>query len=251
MTGRIAGIWRHPIKAHGREELAEVGLIAGKCLPLDRQWAVVHERSCFDVERPHWQPCSEFSRGAKSPRLQAITASHDAYLGKLTLSHPDLRDLTIDPDNHDDANRFIQWVMPVSNGARTLPARLVRGNQAMTDTDFASVSVINMASHRALADVVGQPLSPLRWRGNLLVEGWNTWAEAGLIGRTLRIGEAELDIREQITRCRMTEANPETGARDADILAALRDGFGHQEMGVYAVVKKGGPIRQGDLIEVI
>ncbi|MCB1366624.1 MAG: MOSC domain-containing protein [Rhodobacteraceae bacterium] len=251
MTGCIAQIWRHPIKAHGREELSEVALSAGKCLPMDRQWAVAHERSCFDAARPRWQPCSEFSRGAKSPRLQAMTARHDAYLGKLTFSHPDLRDLTVDPDDEGDANRFIQWVMPVSNGARTLPARLVRGSQAMTDTDFASVSVINLASHRAVADMAGQPLSPLRWRGNLLVDGWESWAEAGLIGRRIRIGEAELDIREQITRCRMTEANPETGARDVDILAALRSGFGHQEMGIYAVVSKGGLIRQGDKIEVL
>ena len=251
MTGRIAQIWRHPIKAHGREELAETTLSEGKCLPMDRQWAVAHERSCFDVARPHWQPCSEFSRGVKSPRLQAITARFDDYLGKLTLSHPDLRDLAIDPDDADDANRFIQWVMPVSNGARVLPARLVRGSQAMTDTDFPSVSLINLASHRAVAAALGQPLSPLRWRGNLLIDGWDRWTEAGLIGRRLRIGAAELDIREQITRCRMTEANPETGMRDANILAALRDGFGHQEMGVYAVVSKGGTIRQGDTIEVL
>lgn len=251
MTGRIAQIWRHPIKAHGREELSEVTLEAGKCLPMDRTWAVAHERSCFDVARPHWQPCSEFTRGAKSPRLQAITASFDAYLGKLTLCHPDLRDLTIDPDDADDANRFIQWVMPVSNGARALPARLVRGNQAMTDTDFASVSLINMASHRAVADQLGHNISPLRWRGNLLIEGWDSWSEAGLIGRTIRIGEAELNIREQITRCQMTAANPDTGLRDADILGALKTSFGHQEMGVYAVVSNAGLIRQGDTIEVL
>ena len=56
------------------------------------------------------------------------------------------------------------------------------------------------------------------------------------------------EIENSIT---LAEANPETGARDVDILAALRSGFGHQEMGIYAVVSKGGLIRQGDKIEVL
>jgi hypothetical protein len=45
---------------------------------------------------------------------------------------------------------------------------------------------------------------------------------------------------EPIGRCRATEANPETGRRDAPTLAALEDGWGHTRFGVYAMVRKGG-----------
>jgi len=250
MTALLAQIWRHPIKSHGREEMAEALLTEGQCLPWDRRWAVTHERSCFDVDHPRWQPCQEFSIGAKSPRLQAISTSVDVRLGQLTLSHPDRQALTIDPDDDGDAMRFIQWVMPISNGNRMLPARLVRGPQAMTDTDFASISIINLASHRAVKGVLGQEISPLRWRANLLIEGWEPWVERDMIGRKIRIGEAELEIRENIRRCMTTTVNTDTGERDADTLGVLKSGFGHQDQGVYGVVTKTGDIHQGDPVRL-
>jgi len=252
MTPRVAEIWRHPIKAHGREQVDEVTLSVGKCLPWDRRWAVAHEASCFDADNPRWQPCREFSIGAKSPRLQAISARVDPGYRNLTLSHPDRQDLTFDPDDPDGAGAFIQWVMPISNGNRMLPARLVRApDQGMTDTDFASVSLINLTSHRAIEAQLGQEISPLRWRGNLLMDGLEPWAEMDWIGKTLCIGTAELEVREQITRCMATTANTKTGERDADTLGALKAGWGHQECGVYAVVTKSGAMRQGDEIKVI
>lgn len=252
MTIRVTEIWRHPIKSHGRERVDTVTLSEGQALPWDRRWAVAHERSCFDPERPRWQPCQEFSRGAKSPRLQAIRAVTDPARDQLTLSHPDRPDITIDPDDDGDAGRFIQWVMPISNGNRLLPARLVRApDTAMTDTDFPSVSLISMASHRAVETQLGQAISPLRWRGNILFDGAETWAEMDWAGRRIRLGEAEMEIVEPIVRCMATTANPETGMRDADTLKALNEGFGHQNCGVYAKVTQGGMLREGDLIEVL
>ncbi|MDG2340754.1 MAG: MOSC N-terminal beta barrel domain-containing protein [Paracoccaceae bacterium] len=170
--GVVTEIWRHPIKSHGHERIDQVDLSEGKNFPWDRRWAVAHERSCFDVDRPRWQPCSEFSRGSKSPRLQAITCVSDPSGRSLTLSHPDCVDITIDPENELDAGKFIQWIMPVSNGSRALPARLVRAETAMTDTDYASVSLINLATHRDVEAKMGQKLNPLRWRGNFLIDGF-------------------------------------------------------------------------------
>lgn len=249
--GVVAEIWRHPIKSHGHERIDHVDLTAGESLPWDRRWAVAHERSCFDEDRPRWQPCSEFSIGAKSPRLQAIQCITDPAFRSLTLSHPDRPDLTIDPDDSADANRFIQWVIPISNGARTLPARLVRAERAMTDTDYASVSLINLASHRAVEAQVGHVLDPRRWRGNFIVEGLAAWQEHDLIGKKIRIGQAEFEVRERIKRCNATMVDPETGEKDANTLAALRDGFGHTDCGVYAVVTKSGLVQQTDTIEVL
>lgn len=251
MTPRIAEIWRHPIKSHGRERVDQVTLEQGRAMPGDRVWAVAHERSCFDVERPSWNPCGDFSRGAVSPRLQAIGAWTHPGTGKITLSHPDRVDITIDPEDEGDGCLFVQWVMPVSNGSRLLPARLVRApDEAMTDTAYQSVSIINLATHRAVEAQIGHAISPLRWRGNLLIDGLEPWAELDWIGKTIRLGAAEMDIVEPIKRCRATEANPETGERDENTLAALRDGFGHQNCGVYAKVAAGGLVQQGDTLQV-
>ena len=87
---------------------------------------------------------------------------------------------------------------------------------------------------------VGKPLSNDRWRGNIWLDGPAAWDEFDWIGRTLRIGTAELEVRERITRCMATTANPDTGQRDADTLGALQSGWNHRDFGVYGVVTQGG-----------
>lgn len=252
MTAHVAEIWRHPVKSHGREPLARVLLSEGRTLPWDRRWAVAHEMSEFDEANPEWVPCTNFSRVSKGPKLQAITARCDLPMGKVTLSHPMLKDLTINPDDEGDAHSLIQWVMRISPANRALPSRVVRvPRRGMTDTDYPSISLINLASHRAVAERLGQDISHLRWRANIVMDGLEPWVERDWIGRKIRLGLAELELRENIVRCAATTASTRTGERDADTLGALSAGWGHQEFGVYAVVTKTGDIRQGDEIEVL
>jgi uncharacterized protein YcbX len=116
----------------------------------------------------------------------------------------------------------------------------------MSDAPFASVSILNEASLRALSQKIGQDLDPRRFRGNLWLDGLAPWEEFDLVGKRLRIGAAEVDVVEPIGRCRATEANPVTGRRDAPTLAALEDGWGHTRFGVYAMVRKGGLVAVGD-----
>jgi uncharacterized protein YcbX len=252
MTAHLAGIWRHPIKAHGREELMRVTLGEGETMPWDRRWAVAHEMAQIDPVNPQWEPCANFSRGAKAPRLQAITARVNHRRGEVTLSYPGMPDLTINPDKPEDGLSFIQWVMPISPGNRALPSRLVRvEGRGMTDTDWPSISLVNLASHRAVAQRVGRAISPLRWRANLLLDGFAPWEEREWIGKRLRIGAAELEVRENIVRCLATAASTRTGERDTDTLGALEEGWGHREFGVYAAVVKTGEFEQGDQVEVL
>ena len=86
--------------------------------------------------------------------------------------------------------------------------------------------------------------------GNLLVDGLEPWAEMDWLGKTIKLGEAELEIVERTKRCCATEANPETGERDVNTLSALRDGFGHRDCGVYAKVTRGGLVQEGDSLQV-
>ncbi len=246
----VAEIWRHPIKSHGREALLHVTLGAGECLPHDRHWAVAHDAAKLP-DAGEWAPCSNFSRGAKAPSLMALDARFDRASNTVTLTHPAQPGITFNPDRAEDHARFIDWVTPLCPPNRAAPARIVKADRGMTDTDFPSVSLINLASHTAVEGQLDQKLSPLRWRGNLLLSGLNAWDEKRWIGKTVRIGEAELEIREEITRCLATTANPRTGARDADTLGALKQGWGHQEFGVYGVVTKAGDVHVDSPVEVI
>ena len=250
MTATLAHIFRHPIKAHGREELASVVLSAGQSLPWDRHWAVTHELSKFDPAAPAWVSCSNFQRGMRTPSVMAIKAEFDEAAGRMRLTHPARPVLDFLPES--EGQRLIDWLAPISPTERFRPVSLVRApGVAMTDSDYPSVSIKNLASNAALSGHMGMDLSIHRWRGNLWLDGLAPWEEFDWIGRRLRIGATVLEVRERVGRCKATAANPATGEVDADTLRALRETVGAQDFGVFAVVLEGGPIKPGDRVEVI
>ncbi len=243
---KVSGLWRHPIKSHGREALNSVSLEAGKTMPGDRVWAVAHEASKADASA--WSPCANFSIGAKAPGLMAINAVYDEAAGRVTLTHPELAELTLDPDTEGD--RLVAWTRPIMPEGRAASARVIRvPGRGMTDTDYPSVSIGNLASHRAVEESMGQSLSEKRWRINVWLDGLEPWEEFGWAGREIQIGSVRFLVRERVRRCMATTANPETGLRDAETLKTL-NGFGHQDLGMYAEVIGTGEIALGDSVVI-
>lgn len=252
MTARLAHIFRHPIKSHGREELGEVRLTEGASLPWDRHWAVAHEAARIDRANPIWVNWVNFSRGAKAPDLMAINATFNQDTGQITLAHPDRPALTFRPDTPEGEKIFLDWVRPLCPPERAQPAYLYSvAGRGMTDTDYPSVSLINLGSNADLAARMNADLSPLRWRANLWLDGLAPWVEREWVGHRIALGEAELQITEAIVRCPATSANPATGRIDVDTLGALRAVHDEQVFGVYAIVTRTGTIRCGDRAEVL
>jgi len=249
----VTHLWRHPIKSHGREALAFVDLVAGQSMPWDRRWAVTHVDCKFQTTDPHWVMCRNFMTGTFAPKLAGIWATFDDKTKTITLRHAELDDLSFAPDDTDDIARFIAWVSPlcpvdnirIPNGIITLPDR------GLTDTDYPSISIHNAASHAEVAERIGRQFEMERWRGNIWLDGLAPWQEWDLIGQDIQIGAATLRIKEPIKRCMLTTANPNTGVRDVDTLAVLRDNWDHQNFGIYAEVIRGGKISLGDTAEVL
>lgn len=248
MMGSVAEIWRHPIKSHGRENLNKVALSTGQTMPWDRVWAVAHEASKADDSA--WSNCSNFTRGAKAPLLMAITARFDENTEIVTLSHPDLVDLQFSPD--DAPQDLIDWSAPLVPQNRASSARIVRvKGRGLTDTEYPSISIGNLATHTAVERQIGHEISHHRWRTNIWIDGFTAWDEFNWVGRNLRIGTTDFVIRARVGRCLATTANPETGARDVDTLNALKEGWGHTDFCVYGEVIKSGNIAVGNQIEVL
>jgi uncharacterized protein YcbX len=248
----VAALWRHPIKSHGREALDQVTLTEGQTMPWDRTWAVTHEDTKFDANNPSWVMCRNFMIGAASPGLAGIWASLKEASGEITLRHDVLGDISFAPDDARDVARFIDWVCPLCPPDKRQPAGLVKvPARGMTDTDYPSISIMTHASHNAVAEQLGQPLEVERWRGNIWLNGAEPWQELDWLGKDVQIGETVLHVVEPIERCKHTMANPRTGERDMDTLAALRDGWDHQDFGVYAKVMKGGKIALQDTAKVV
>ena len=94
-----------------------------------------------------------------------------------------------------------------------------------------------------------QPVDPLRFRGNLYIDGLEAWGEMRWVGKEIAVGDAvRLKVVDPIGRCAATNVDPKTGVRDLNIPLTLRRGFGHSECGVYAKVVQGGVVKTGDAL---
>lgn len=246
MSATLAQIWRHPVKAIGREALETVTLTKGQWMPHDRFWAVAHDRARIDGDG--WAKKANFLRGVTDPTLMAVTSTLNETTGTLTMRHPDAGSVSFSPDC--EPGSFIEWIARLWDSRLPRPTGLYRADAAhLTDVPDPWISVGFLASNRALSQRMGQDLSPDRWRANLWLEGTVPWEEKEWVGKTIRIGEVALKIACEITRCQATMANPLTGRRDANTLGALSE-LGHQEFGLYAEVVQGGAIRTGDTASV-
>lgn len=246
----LAHILRHPIKSIGYETLLYTPLTQGRVLPFDRHWAVAHEGAKFDGQPTQWVAKHNFLRGVAGPQLMAIKAALDPDTKQITLSHPNAPTVQLNPD--DDPQALLNWLRPLWPDSRPAPSHVVSLPEgALTDVPDPFISLNSLSSLAALSAHAEQDLSIHRFRGNLWIDGWAPFEEFDLIGKTLRIGDAELCVEQRITRCRATTANPETGKTDVETLEALKTQYGHQDFGVYARVTKSGTLSLGDNIKVL
>ncbi len=115
----------------------------------------------------------------------------------------------------------------------------------------ASVSLITTGSLDELARRLGSPVSDAQLRATFTVGTDEPHLEDTWIGRRLAVGDAEIEVRGPIPRCRVVDLDPHTGAVRADVLRALagyRRRPGGVTFGVDAVVTRPGRVLVGDRV---
>ncbi|MEL6768396.1 MAG: MOSC N-terminal beta barrel domain-containing protein [Pseudomonadota bacterium] len=245
--GHLAEIWRYPVKGVSAERVASVALAAGAPFPHDRRWAIAHGGSAFDVAAPEWVPRRNFVVQAHTPELARTAARYDETAGQLTLSHPDHGSVTLAPGTAEGDAALTAWIAPIAGERQPGPYRAASlpNGQHLSDMPQNYVSILSLASLRALGEHMGQPMQVRRFRGNLWLEGLAAWEEEEWVGREIALGEVRFRVDEPIGRCRATEASPLSGQYDAPTVAGLRKARGHTEFGVYATVIEGGALAEG------
>lgn len=253
MPGRVAGLFRYPVKGLGPQSLERVALATGRALPDDRRWALARVAGVADPGPVAWTPRGAFAQRHNTPALAAITTDYDTPTTALRLTAPDGTSRTGRLDTP-AGRRMLTTFLADRLGLMAPSLRLVdaRGAQgepiAFTDMPEPLVSLIGLASVRDLERAVGTAVDPARLRANLWVDDLPAWHEFDWEGRTLRIGSAILRVVAPITRCAAIDAGA-TGTRDLPLLATLRQRFRHEECGVYAEVMHGGDVQIGDAID--
>jgi uncharacterized protein YcbX len=137
------------------------------------------------------------------------------------------------------------------------PLRLVMAERPgnAVDRGRGRVTMVSEASLAELARHAGRDaVDARRFRMLIGVDGCGPHEEDEWLGGRVRLGEAVVELYEQVARCAITTQNPDTGARDLDTLRTIRDYRGLRDgealdFGVFGDVVEPGRVSVGDAVE--
>jgi uncharacterized protein YcbX len=225
-VGRVAALWRYPVKSMAPEALEriEVGWhgFAG-----DRRWAFVRagqEHSGFP-----WLTIRELpALWRYQPRL-------------LEPEHPDATAVRVQtPDGAELDLTDPALAAELGPGVRVM--KLDRGA-----FDTLPLALISFQTLTGLSDLVGRELAVERFRPNILIDAADgaAYAEDAWVGATLRIGALRMRIDKRDQRCVVVNVDPSTGTRDPQILRTIAQAR-QACLGVYGSVMTPATIGVGD-----
>ena len=248
---KIHAIYRYPIKGLSPEPLHRVALTPGDTVPGDRLYAIENGPSGFDAAAPGYLWKTHFLMLMKNERLARLRTAFDQASHSLTILYGGREvsgDLRTKEGRAAIEDFFAEYCADELRGP---PKILYAPGHSFSDVARKVVSIINLASVAKIEEMVGAPVNPLRFRGNIYVEGWPPWSELDLVGKVLSIDRnVRLKVIERIVRCAATNVDPNTGLRDLEVPPALLRTLGHGDCGIYAEVIESGEIARGDEIEI-
>ncbi len=253
MTGRIAALYRHPVKGFTPEALSTVVLGAGAHFPCDRIYTVEDGPSGFNPAEPKHISKMRFTVLARISALARARTAYDEATGEFRVTcdaYPPFAGRLTTAQGRAAFEAWLAGFLAEQEPDDThgpLKVLVAPGAHRFMDSRNGFVSVLNLQTVRDVEQKIGRPVDPLRFRANVLVEGWDAWAEHGHAGKTLRLGQSELTILDDTVRCAAVHVDPVTGDKDIDMCPELFAHYGHMACGVYARVTVGGRLAVGDV----
>jgi uncharacterized protein YcbX len=249
MIGRIAALYRHPVKGFTPEPLQATRLAAAEPFPCDRIFAVEDGPSGFDPAAPGHIRKMKLTVLAKIPALARAVTTYDEATGELRVGGVGVAPFAGRLTTPEGRAAFEAWLDAflrlVEPDADFGPLKVLASPRRFMDSPKGFVSILNLQSVRDLERRLGRAVDPARFRANVLVEDWPAWSEHGRKGARIRLDGAQLTVLDDIDRCAAVEVDPARGVRDMDLVRDLFDRYGHICCGVYAEVSQGGEARVG------
>jgi uncharacterized protein YcbX len=225
-VGRVASLWRYPVKSMQGQSLDAVE-VSWHGLAGDRRWAFV---------RP----------GVVRSGFPWLTIRESARLSRY-------RPRFADPERADASATTVLTPAGASFDVAdpALAAELGPGVQVIKQDrgvfDSLPLSLITTGSIAALEARSGVELDARRFRPNLVVDatGSEPFAEDAWVGAVLRIGGLRMRVDRRDPRCVVVNVDPDTGKRSAEVLRTIareRDACA----GVYGSTVQPGRVGVGD-----
>ena len=248
MAIRINHIFRYPVKSLTAEKLSKTQLECGRSITNDRRFGLLLDSSAVNVSTSNWMPKTEFLSLMRNERLAALETQFDDTTNILTILHQSRKAARGKLTDHNGRTEIEKYFADYLGDEIARRPKIIEsaGNHAFSDHKSPVLSILNLASVKDLEKSTLSPISPMRFRANLWLEGLAPWEEFNWLGYDIKINNATLSVTERIDRCAATNVNPDTAKRDLNIVKALQKNFKHVDMGVFARVSTGGIIRVGD-----
>jgi uncharacterized protein YcbX len=247
----VRAIYRYPVKGLSAEKLSIAALAAGETLAGDRRYAIENGPSGFDPAAPAYLPKQRFLMLMKNERLARLDTRFEDAPRTLSIRENGREAVRGDLGTRQGRAAIEAFFAAFLSDELRGPARILEApGHSFSDVARKVISIINLASVASIAAFVGRPTDPLRFRGNLYVEGWPAFGELDLVGREIALGSARARIVKRIVRCAATNVEPATGIRDLDIPRSLMQTLGHSDCGIYAEITGAGQVKAGDTIAV-
>ncbi|MGI9296618.1 MAG: MOSC domain-containing protein [Gammaproteobacteria bacterium] len=240
----VAAVWRYPVKGLGGESLPAAEISPGRGIAGDRRWMMATaDVSALLCGREKWRPWNYGPTLKKDPRLSDLHSS--LQNGALTIRARGGDSVCGDPED-DGARRRIENFLRDFFADDSIALADCDSRPAWDYAD-SPLTALFTADAADLSRRIGAPLSPERFRANIVIDGGEALDEMNHIGDTLHLGEeAELTAVEGVARCAATRVNPHTGERDINIPEMLSRHYRRNEMGIKCAVRRGGTVAAGD-----
>ena len=286
MVGRVAEIWRYPVKSMGGERLAQ-STVAVRGLHADRMWAV------RDVEFDRFTTARRWPILLRcSARFMSDPADQSAVPGDVLdviVTFPDGSEVaSSDPAIHDRLSELIgkparleslpalsekrRYRTPQATQADMRRQFAIADGEPLPDFsmfpvrklaklaryatpvgalyDAYPILLLTRASLRAMAEFsTGSQFDVRRFRPNVLIDRDGAeLAEFGWCGGQLRARDVTFDVEIPGLRCSIPTRQQGELRADPDILRTINLHADHC-LGVYANVAKAGVLAEGDMLE--
>lgn len=247
----VASIYRYPIKGFSPERLASVQVTAGETLPGDRLYAIENGPGKFDPTKPRHLPKVNFFMLMRNAQLASLDTHFDDAAQRFEICR-DGQMLAHGQLNTPAGRAAIEGFLSATFGdtLRGAPKVVHAQGHSFSDVKEKCIHIITRASLRRLESVVGRNLSATRFRPNLVLDGTEPWQEFAWLGRRVTAGDVTLRVFKRTQRCAAVDVDPDSGARDTDLLQDLRRTWGHSDFGVYATIEASGTLREGTELKV-
>lgn len=228
-VGSVKSIRRYPVKGMRGEDL-DSAIISKTGIPHDRNYAFI-DKNATNKTFPYF-----------TPRLRSemlLFVPHISKGGRVSVRTPEEKEYSID-------DPFFKKLLE-ERFRYELELRYDRAGCY----DTKPISIFGLPTLRELSKELGT-LEKERFRANLYPE-WDSgepFFEDSLVGKSVQVGSAILDVVKKNSRCVVPTLDPYTAKaspRIQEFIIEERDSY----VGVYATIQKEGGIKVGDDIFVI